>query len=359
MRFKGFTIPDDMTFPPELREIIPDIKTVAELKLLLIILDAYFQAGLDAQPLTFDQLQKRTKLARQSVNDGLKKLLANDYIQRLTAGDTYAYEPSLESRLPCHESLDSDSQKVDSHDIEHDHAWRSRIWTALVKEFGVSSRVAEDIALNRDPAYVQRHIDYAHYEIKTGFQPKRPAGYIVARIRDDRPMPLGYTDQDFDDLPEADPNDLPHAADNHQRCIDKANGGGNGTDPSQEIAKHLFWGFERGQSDLPPAKDWKKWQKGGERLLRRLPRALELCEIIQRIDAWFADEDNPNAFWCDNPLHETALDIIARFVKNGGNRAATNRRPDNQRDPGEEFFDPESGKLVRHCPDTGDLIPVS
>lgn len=359
MKFKGFTIPDDMTFPPELREIIPDIKTVAELKLLLIILDAYFQAGLDAQPLTFDQLQKRTKLARQSVSDGLKKLLANDYIQRLSAGDTYAYEPSLESRLPCHESLDSDSKKLDSHDIEHDHAWRSKIWTTLVKEFGVSSRVAEDIALNRDPAYVQRHIDYAHYEIESGFQPKRPAGYIVARIRDDRPMPLGYKDDalDFDDLQEANPNDLPHATDNHQRCIDQSNGG-NGIDPAQEIAKHLYWGFERGPCDLLEGKTWQKWQKGGERLLKRLPR-MELSEIVGRIDAWFADTNSKDVFWHDNPLHDTALDIIARFVKNGGSRAKANRRDDKQRHPGEEFFDPASGRIVRRDPKTGDLVPVS
>jgi len=322
MTFKGFSIPDDIKFPKELREIIPGIKTLAELKLLLIILDAYFQAGLDAQPLTFDQLQERTKLARQSVNDGIKKLVASGYVQRLTAGDTYAYEPSLESRLPCHESLDSDNQKLDSHDIEHDHAWQSRIYTTLVQEFGVASRVAEDIALNRDLGYVQQQIDYARYEIDAGFQPKRPAGYIVARIRDNRPMPLGYINPtvEFDDLQEAQSNDLPPATDGHQLAVDRANGSKT-IEPAQEIAKHLFWGFERGPADLPPGKEWKKWHEGGKRLLRRLPKELTTGEIIGRVDTWFADADSKDSFWHDNPLHDTALDIIARFVKNGGKHA--------------------------------------
>jgi hypothetical protein len=193
-KFNGFTWPEGSYFPPELREIIPTIKSRAELAILFIILDSCFQSGLDATPLTFDQIMERTGLARQSVNDGIKRLLENGLIQRLSAGNTFAYEPSLVSRPPCHESSHVDSESNNTN-YEYDHAWQSRNFTTLVQEFGVASRVAEDIAHKRDPAYVQKHIDYTRYEIKAGFQPRRLAGFIVARIRDDKPMPLGYTEK--------------------------------------------------------------------------------------------------------------------------------------------------------------------
>ncbi len=125
---------------------------------------------------------------------------------------------------------------------------------------------------------------------------------------------------------EHDPLDgVPVATDNHQRAVDKASGG-NGADPNQEVAIHLFWGFERDMVDLPPEKKWKKWYQGGKRLRERLTQTgLETQVILKRIDAWFAEEGTPEAFWRDNPLHTTALDIIARYIKNGGKRATNHQ----------------------------------
>jgi len=339
--FKGFTGFEGSVFPPELREIVPTIKTLSELKLLLIVLDSYFQAGLDAQPMTFDQLQKRTKLARQSVNDGLKKLLSKGYIQRLSAGDTYAYEPSLDSRLPCHESLSFDGEKLDSHDKEYVHAWQSRIYTALVQEFGVASRVAEDIALNRDPAYVQRHIDYAHYEIKAGFQPKRPAGYIVARIRDDRPMPLGYkakeeetpkTPTDFG-IGQTDPlAGVPPATDRHQRAVDAASGG-NGADPIDEIVRHLRWLCVSRDAPMPKGSELRGYRKAARALLEEKINTTDWQGVCLAIDDWKEHPPEEDIWQRDRTKKpQVALDCIAAHYwqrKNGGPHA----RPAGQLDP--------------------------
>jgi hypothetical protein len=131
------------------------------------------------------------------------------------------------------------------------------------------------------------------------------------------------TPSDFG-IGQADPLDgVPQATDSHQRAVDEASGG-NGADPNQQVAEHLYWGFERGVVDLPPEKVWKKWYQGGKRLRERLPAA-EVQHIARYIDDWFANKDSPEAFWQDNPLHDTALDVIARFIKNGGKHAPNNR----------------------------------
>jgi hypothetical protein len=199
VRFPGFTMPDGSYFPPELRELLPFIDTMSELKVLLCVLDAYFQAGLDAQPLTLDQIQERTGLSRYGVVEGLKRGRQRGTLKRMAVRGTYKYEPSLKIRLPCmHESShtkesDSSNKDDDMHASESEN--RAALCKILVEEFGVSTRVADDIAQHRKVDFVQRQIDYARHEIRTGFVPKNSAGYIVARIRDDRPAPLGYSKQ--------------------------------------------------------------------------------------------------------------------------------------------------------------------
>jgi len=206
MSFKGFTMPQGTFFPPEFRDLLPHLDTMSELKVLLCVLDAYFQAGLDARPLTMDQIQERTGLSRYGVNEGLKRGRARGTVRRLSVGKTFAYEPSLKIRLPCmHESYSKRSDSTPKEDEKH--AWesdlrksdpresdlRKQILQVLVRDFGVSTRVADDIACHRpDAEAIWQQIEYARYEIGAGFTPTNSAGYIVARIRDDRPAPLGY-----------------------------------------------------------------------------------------------------------------------------------------------------------------------
>jgi hypothetical protein len=198
VKFNGFSMPEGSFFPPEFRELLPDIDTVAELKVILYLLDRYFQAGLDAQPLTLDQIQEATGLSRYGVNEGLKRARQRGTIKRRCIGGRYGYEPnldrSLKIRLSCHESSsfpDSFPKPSDTHASESE--LRAQIYKALVAEFGVSARVADDIATGREVEYVQRHIDYARAAVASGFAKSRP-GYVVASIRDDWGPPLGYVE---------------------------------------------------------------------------------------------------------------------------------------------------------------------
>jgi hypothetical protein len=196
--FEGFALPENVYFPAELRSLLPFIDTLSELKVLLIILDAYFQAGLDAQPLSFDEIQDRTGLSRYGANEGLKRGRIRGTVERTARRGIYHYAPSLNIRLHDHEhdSLSLSFEESDSKTHDHGESeffdLRKEVYEKLVSEFGVSKRVADDIAWHRDPLEVAQQMDYARYEIGAGFRPSNPAGFVVARIRDDDPPPLGY-----------------------------------------------------------------------------------------------------------------------------------------------------------------------
>jgi hypothetical protein len=216
-KFPGFSMPKDTYLPPEFWDVMKQLRTGGEIKVLLVVLREYFRSGLDAQPLPVARIQELSGLARKSVTDALQKARVRGTIIRRRIGRTYGYEPRLceasqssDSEPSCmHDSLSSPSSSGSSPDHDHDHALRLQILKTLVAEFAVSVRVAEDIARGRDPSYVLRQIEYARFEVEKGFTPKNSAGYMVARIRDDRPAPLGfqqepkkearwYTDEEFE-----------------------------------------------------------------------------------------------------------------------------------------------------------------
>ncbi len=200
VKFSGFSMPEGSFFPPEFRELLPDIDTVAELKVVLHLLDRYFQAGLDAQPLTLDQIQEATGLSRYGVNEGLKRARQRGTIKRRCLAGRYAYEPNLDKslkiRLSCHESSSpafSGSSPKTSDDHASESEIRAQIYKTLHLEFGVAAHVAENIANGWEVEYLERHINYARYAVASGFA-KKKQGYIVASIRDDWGPPLGYVE---------------------------------------------------------------------------------------------------------------------------------------------------------------------
>jgi hypothetical protein len=202
--FTGFTVPEGSYFPPELRQLLPYLDTRSEILVLFVILDSYFQSGLDAMPLTVDTIQERTGLSRPSVIEGLKRLSEPPpLVRRLAAGNTYAYEPlinraSKETLLPCMHDIYTNHGKDSLPSEDEKHACNERNFTAernlteMVQSFGVATRVAVDLVNRFDAERIQRQLNYTRYEIEAGFQPRNVAGFVVARIRDDRPMPLGF-----------------------------------------------------------------------------------------------------------------------------------------------------------------------
>lgn len=204
--FSGFTVPKAVYFPPELRSLVREISTLSELKVTICLLDAYFQSGLDARPLTFDDIQDLTQLARSSVNDGIKRALKRGSIERCSINGTFKYEPALRgvqndssnSEPPCM-SLNMDSLKTfsskhlkESCMSESEISERRHLFDVIFKEFKLSKRVALDISERYDINYLWRHIYYTRHAVKQN-QCRSTTGYFVARIRDDWAPPKGFS----------------------------------------------------------------------------------------------------------------------------------------------------------------------
>ena len=190
MTFLGFSFSSSQQWPPELAALLPYLKFMSELKALLFVLDACIQAQLEPVPLTVDQVQRGTGLARQSTVTGLQLALAHGLLERTPAGLTFAYSPRLAvrtaSRLQCVCNMNHNHMLTmeQTHTLESNTRTQShRLYRLLVEEFKVAAPVAENILLTHDLDMVQRQIDFARAEIERGGI-RRRAGYVVARIRE-------------------------------------------------------------------------------------------------------------------------------------------------------------------------------
>lgn len=196
--FLGFSLPEGTFLPPEFLELLPDLRTLGQVKVLIVILAEYLQTGLDARPLTFDEIQALSGLARGTVNTALQELRTLRAIRRIgAAGGSFRYEPrlqeSLKIRLPMHDSL---------HVFEHDQASSKALLDdmheavqLLNKKCGVSLRVAEDIARRYSLGDVKRHCSYALAAAEAGVIRKTLAAYVVASLRDQWGPPLGWKEE--------------------------------------------------------------------------------------------------------------------------------------------------------------------
>jgi hypothetical protein len=243
MPFIGFTLLQNSGMPPELLELLPEIDSLAELKVTLCLLDAHSRAGPHAAPLTFDQLKTRTGLSHEGTHYGAQRALAHGLIRRWRIGSAFAYAPvcrshapdgqepwtgcekpksespdagsvgknldsgtskpertceSLESGHSCmHDTLHPDITEKTSHYVNN-HADESEIQTrllrALTEEFGISARVATNLVATYDPAHIQVHLEHARYARTAGLIQRNRAGWLVASIRDNWPPPVGYAD---------------------------------------------------------------------------------------------------------------------------------------------------------------------
>ena len=248
--FPGFTMPRGSYFPPEMRELLPDIDTLSELKVLFCILDLYFQAGLDAVLMTYDDIQYITGLSRYGTSEGIERGVLRGTLKKTLSLNGFKYEPHLRPnqglKIKISESeIQTPATPKDSGESEiqtppnrmkgaersfgeiaisqnmhvnmsytssfsstffkNMHALREseiqtpterevrqKLLQILVEEFGLSTRVADDIAFHRDPDYLLMHVLYARYAVDRGFIKKSLPGWIVASIRDNWTEPLGF-----------------------------------------------------------------------------------------------------------------------------------------------------------------------
>jgi hypothetical protein len=196
--FAGFSLPEGTFLPPEFSELLPELRTLGEVKVLLVILAEYLRAGLDARALTHNEIQALSGLARGTVNAALLSLRTRlGCVRRIGApGGGYRYEPALKESLgslrfrpPMHDSL---------HVFRHEQASQALLddmhdsVQLLNEKCGVSLRVAEDIARRYSASDVKRHCSYALAASRGGLIKKTLAAYVVASLRDNWGPPLGW-----------------------------------------------------------------------------------------------------------------------------------------------------------------------
>lgn len=105
------------------------------------------------------------------------------------------------------------------------------------------------------------------------------------------------------------------ATDSHQREIEKSLGSGVGSDPLEEIAKHLCWGIRGLGAQLPQAKKNRNtWLNAARLLLDETNAAGEWIAVCDAIDEWFKGPPKADEWSRDNAKKpHDPVPAIARY----------------------------------------------
>lgn len=203
-----------VVYPLEFLDVIRDTTSLAELKIIAAVWGYDAIIGIDAEALTFTDIQERTGLTDKSVSEGIKRAITNEAILPKEANGTRFFLPNVEKSIAeksiAHEHVHvyiSDSlNSTGGQDFKHEHAEESKVrqqlYQILLDEFGmvVSAKVAHNLALT--PKYpvnkLQAQIRYTRWEVKHGEDghSDRPihnaAGRLVYRLKINKPAPRGF-----------------------------------------------------------------------------------------------------------------------------------------------------------------------
>jgi len=183
----GFTVPAGAYLPPELMELLPNIGTLAELKVLLVALHESTQPGRTGALLTFTELQQRAGLARASVAAGIRAAVGHGAISRLPFNRSFVYRLQLKKIGSNAEPTKCQSEPyvvIDTGTTLTDEQ------TQTVQELnrrGLSRNVAIQTVLRYKPQYIARHLAQLDQAIKKHLA-KNPAGWLVTSLAEDWQM---------------------------------------------------------------------------------------------------------------------------------------------------------------------------
>lgn len=225
--FGGFSVPDGAWLPPELLDVLPDIKTVSELKVTIAAIHETLRVGVVEAIVSLSEFEALTGLNRKSVSAGIRRAVNRGTIKRQQVGNTYLYRLHFSAHtLPAGRvnftlaggggigqngvdfpqnrgevgqdgvelsplvvnactstTLDKDKQQ-DKH-------------TALLAEMrqlGVVLKVAQRLVVKYDPDYLREKLEMARYAVEAKIAENGP-GWFVASVREDWQAPLGYQDR--------------------------------------------------------------------------------------------------------------------------------------------------------------------
>lgn len=206
---EGSTIGQGVLYPLEFLNHLHDITSLAELKVIGCVLGYDAIVGVEAEPLTFTDLQERTGLTKKSLSEGIKRAVERKIVYLHEQNGSRFFLPKEKSIPHVHESFKTinsvDFKLLVVRDHEHEGVEsipRQEIHQILLSEFGMtkSPRVARDICLT--PKYTLdrliNQLRYTRWEVKRGqdSNPQKPirnaAGRFIYRLKHNEPIPRDF-----------------------------------------------------------------------------------------------------------------------------------------------------------------------
>lgn len=240
--FDGFSLPDGAWLPPEILHLLPQISTLAELKILIA---AIYETMSSRGPavISLGDFQALTGLSRKAVSRGIQAAIKRGTLRRHPAAGTYIYHlhtilpdtppPSHRGTTPLpaadkttHKQVTSAAPEATTapsstetspdgatpaphvlHECnngllhpDQSHAdgvtppLPSPERLALIREMrslGVALKVALNIAGRYEPEYLTEKLQQCRFAIERKLA-HNSAGWFVASVRQDWQPPLGY-----------------------------------------------------------------------------------------------------------------------------------------------------------------------
>jgi len=197
--FAGFNIPAGAFIPPEILDILPEIHTLAELKVLLVSLFAACQPGTQTDALTIEQLKTATGLSRNAIIEARRKCVQRATITRDTSTGNNIYTLNIATTGGAKFAPPPQPVEVEEHTNTQD-VGECKVCTLVVAstisttqqqqhdnsilqmiQLGVHPSVAEKIRQKHQPTTIAAYIKFTTDTAKRR-RIQNPAAFFVAAI---------------------------------------------------------------------------------------------------------------------------------------------------------------------------------
>lgn len=195
-KFNGFSVPDVALLPPEFFDLLPEMKSCAELKVTLVALRVSLAFGMNDIPYSLRDFESATGLDRKAVLRGIRAGVARGTLKRVAFGRGFVYRVNFAKggKMPPHACMQQQANKQASKQTSMQGAKKAKEKDSILKDviaLGVATRVALALVERNDVEKLRKHIAYTRYAAEKAIA-KSPAAWFVASVRDDWGPPTGF-----------------------------------------------------------------------------------------------------------------------------------------------------------------------
>lgn len=254
MSFRGFSLPDGAWLPPELVDILPDIKTMAEIKVTIVAIYMTLRVGAMEAVISISDFEALTGMDHKGVKRGIDRAIERGTITRTPFGNTFLYRlnidqqslpagghtrgsmgkmpvpqreerawmPSNRGMMPAKDRGSMPQEQVippqkgvvlpqatgkmpvdvvccntssDTKDnIQQDPDKQRLALVAELRQFGVKLVVAQKFVRQYDLEYLREKLSQAVYAVEAGFVHGKGPGWFVTSVKENWQAPMGYHD---------------------------------------------------------------------------------------------------------------------------------------------------------------------